>query len=134
LGLLNIECPNCHALHWKAEHLVKSPQANPLFGKCCLSGKVDLPILKDVPQPLQSLLKDQTQDAKSFRKEIHQYNAALAFTSVGTNIVHLQGQGPQIFKVHDSVYHYQDSLLPKDTPNAQRKYAQLYIHNPQEAL
>jgi hypothetical protein len=58
----------------------------------------------------------------------------VAFISVGTNIVHLQGQGPQVFKVHGSVYHYQDLLLPKDTPNAQHKYAQLYIHDPQEAL
>jgi hypothetical protein len=58
----------------------------------------------------------------------------LAFTSVGTNIVHLQGQGSQVFKVHGSVYYFQGSLLPNDTPNAQCKYAQLYIHDPQEAL
>ena len=49
-GSMDIECPKCDALHWMAEHLTKSSNRNPLFGGCCLSGKIKLPKLENLPR------------------------------------------------------------------------------------
>ncbi|KJA14557.1 hypothetical protein HYPSUDRAFT_59304 [Hypholoma sublateritium FD-334 SS-4] len=82
LGLMNIECPDCGALHWAAEKLTKSTK-EAKFGLCCLSGKVKLPAYDDPPQPLLSLLTSQERPAAKFRENIWSYNRSLAFTSLG---------------------------------------------------
>jgi hypothetical protein len=36
LGRMNVACPDCGALHWEAEKLVKTSRvSNPKFGQCC---------------------------------------------------------------------------------------------------
>ncbi len=78
MGPMNVECPYCHALHWKEEHLTKSSNRNPKFGKCCLSGKVWLPGLNQPPPELHNLLTSQDPMAKGFCTNIRKYNDALA--------------------------------------------------------
>ena len=42
LGEMNLECPKCHALHWKAKIMARSSLTNLKFGACGKSGKVEL--------------------------------------------------------------------------------------------
>ena len=83
LGFMNVICPSCKAFHWMAERLAGSSKRNPKFGMCCYSGKIELPLLHDLPQELRNLYYGQDNQAKMFRKDIRRYNNALAMTSVG---------------------------------------------------
>jgi len=101
---------------------------NPKFGKCCLSGKIELPKLEPPPQPLRGLLEGDQPQAKNFHSDIRQYNMALSFTSLGADIDHALmagGGGPPVFQLHGAMYHLGGTLLPP--PDNSPKYAQLYI-------
>ncbi|KAN0140654.1 hypothetical protein V8E53_001481, partial [Lactarius tabidus] len=52
LGKLEHRCPHCHALHWIGERLVNSSMSKPLFGSCCLKGKVQLEFVDPLPPDL----------------------------------------------------------------------------------
>lgn len=137
LGRMNVQCPNCHALHWKAERVSKSSLINPRFGMCCLHGKCKLPDVQEPPEPLKTLLSAQTTQAKNFRKHIRQYNAALAFTSTGGNFSNAGqnaenagGGGPYSFRLMGEMYHQMSTLLPPADNETQPSYAQLYIYDP----
>src|SRR5882724_9693701 len=67
---MTVKCPSCGALHWMDECLSSSSKRNPKFGKCCLSGKIQLPELMPPPQPLKRLLESSDTDAKEFRNHI----------------------------------------------------------------
>ena len=67
---MDIECPDCGALHWMAEKTYKSPKSAPRFSKCCKEGAVMLPAIKDPPDDLKELLTPQDHDAVEFRKNI----------------------------------------------------------------
>ena len=77
------ECPGCHALHWKAEKVKNSSLANPQFGACCSSGKVELPFLQKPPVDLEMLFNGQDHNSNHFLQNIRSYNAAFAFASLG---------------------------------------------------
>ncbi|KAI6138066.1 hypothetical protein BKA82DRAFT_4367593 [Pisolithus tinctorius] len=132
LGPMNIQCPNYQALHFLSEKLVSSPVHAPHFGVCCLQGKVVLPKIQPWPPILQHLFDD-PQDHRDFRKNICQYNNALAFTSVGVEVDRetVQGAGPASFCIHGNLHHLMGALMPPQ--NLQLSYAQLYIYDPQEA-
>ncbi|KAJ3924389.1 MAG: hypothetical protein NXY57DRAFT_878344, partial [Lentinula lateritia] len=83
LGQMNVECPNCHALHWAAERLTKSSATKPIFGTCCKSGKLSLPMLQNPPQELQNLFDGTDFESKHFLDNIRSYNSAFAFVSLG---------------------------------------------------
>ena len=40
LGPMDVQCPECHALHFDCKKLSKSTRARKHFGICCLEGKV----------------------------------------------------------------------------------------------
>jgi hypothetical protein len=79
---MDVECPDCGALHWMAEKVVRSLKSAPRFSKCCKEGAVKLPAVKEPPDDLKELLTSQEPHAAEFRKNIRHYNSALAFTSV----------------------------------------------------
>ncbi|KIK14566.1 hypothetical protein PISMIDRAFT_50471, partial [Pisolithus microcarpus 441] len=110
MGLMNIQCPNCHALHF-------------------LCGT---PSIQQWPRILQDLFDD-PQDQREFRKYVHQYNNALAFTSVGVEVDRqtVQGAGPASFHIHGTLHNLMGALMPPQ--GLQPSYAQLYIYDPQEA-
>ena len=112
MGPMDVECPYCRALHWKEEHLTRSSLRSPKFGKCCLSGKIWLPTLNQPPPELHNLLSSQDPRAKGFRTNIRKYNDTLAMTSVGRNLLPMEGGGPYVFKVHGSLSHWAGFLLP----------------------
>ena len=102
---------------------------------CCNSGDVKLPPLAPPPEGLCDLFTVRTPRTNGFRQQIHQYNAALAFTSLGVEVdtsINEGGGGPPTFRVHGELCHHLGSLFPHhgDRPS----YAQLYIYDPQDAL
>ncbi|KAG0610723.1 hypothetical protein M758_7G086700 [Ceratodon purpureus] len=126
-------CTYCRGLHWSDERLTTSSNLNPQFGSCCLKGKVSLPLLRDPPQRLCQLFEGDNEQAKEFCTNIRRYNAAFAFTSVGTSSsnTYVAGNGPYVFKFQGELRHLSGSLLPTvgETP----KYAQLYFIDTTEA-
>ena len=64
LGRMNIQCPNCNVLHWMVERRTDSCINQPMFGKCCFSGKISLPTLDPLPQELNYYFTDQGAIAK----------------------------------------------------------------------
>ncbi len=70
----------------------------------------------------------------TFMKNIRQYNAALAFTSVAVKVDEAvtNSSGPYSFHVSSELHHRMGSLLPGE--NQKMSYAQLYIYDPMEAL
>jgi hypothetical protein len=39
---MDVECPNCHALHWKDERLAQSSLTSPQFGMQEMSPKFEI--------------------------------------------------------------------------------------------
>ena len=134
LGHMDVECPKCHAVHWKQEWLSNSSIDNPRFGTCCLSGKVELPKLERPPRELWELFDGTDPNSKHFLENIRAYNAAFAMASLGVNVDHSvnDGQGPNIFKIQGELHHRTGSLLPEE--NESPIYAQLYFYDPERAV
>ena len=70
MGPTTVICQSCRALCWMAEHLTNSLNRTLLFGDCCISGRIQLPVLEDVPEPLKDLLESNQPEARSFRDNI----------------------------------------------------------------
>jgi hypothetical protein len=129
---MNICCPHCDALHWSDEQVSSSRVGHPEFRMCCAHGKIKLRLLWIPPTPLYNLFTGDYDDAKEFRSNIVQYNAALAFTSLGVKVDEsVVGHGPPVFRIHGELRHLSGSLLPEESVSP--CYAQLYIFDPQEA-
>ena len=104
----------------------------PDFGMCCAHGKVKLTSLRIPPLPLYNLFTADTPQAKEFRTNIVQYNAALAFTSLGAKVDDsIVGRGPPVFRIHGELRHLSGSLLPEES--ATPSYCQLYVYDPDMA-
>jgi len=134
-GQMEVNCRFCGALHWMDEKLSDSSRSNPVFGLCCNSGKVVLPILQDPPQILKSLLERSDPQGRDFRENIWKYNRAFAFTSLKVTEDHSINErscGPPIFRIQGELHHRGGPLLPAvDCPPT---YAQLYFYDSQAAL
>ena len=144
MGAMDKQCQFCGALHWECDRL-KGTGTRP-FGTCCLSGKVDLPVLQDPPEPLKSLLIGTTQRSNQFRQNIREYNSALAFTSVGAQLATplenqpdglrahaagVLGQGPWVYRVQGQLVHQTGPLRAQDGQT--ETYAQLIVLDSQLA-
>ena len=103
---MNVICQHCKAYHQVEEQLRNSSITSPKFGMCCPQGKVALPQLQEPPLILHRLLNHEDHTAKYFLEHIQQYNAALAFTSVGVKQdMSILGCGPYVFKIHGKLHH-----------------------------
>ncbi|PPQ82287.1 hypothetical protein CVT25_008437 [Psilocybe cyanescens] len=136
LGLMDVPCPSCSALHWMDEKLSDSSKLHPRFGTCCMGGKVQLPTLQEPPEPLRQLLTAQDQEAVKFRDEIWKYNRAFAFTSLGVSEDHSVNEGrrrgPPVFRIFGELHHL-SGALESERPAIPR-YAQLFLYEPRAAL
>ncbi|KAJ7124993.1 hypothetical protein C8R44DRAFT_597022, partial [Mycena epipterygia] len=133
LGRMNVVCPYCGALHWKAERLSKSRANENLFGTCCLEGRVVLPDVRKPPRDLLELFDGTSNHSRDFIKNIRAYNSAFALASLGVTIDRSinDGRGPFVFKIQGALYHKVGSLLPE--PGNDPIYAQLYFYSSAEA-
>ncbi len=127
-------CECCGALHWHDEQIKNKSKSTPHFGMCCLQGQVKLPPLLPAPAILQNLLCGNNPLSKAFLQDIRQYNAALAFTSLAVKVDEAitNSSGPYCFHVSGKLHHWMGFLLPEE--EGKLSYAQLYIHDPAEAL
>ncbi|XP_029643352.1 uncharacterized protein LOC115217809 [Octopus sinensis] len=107
-------CQFCNAKKWAGE-----PPA-----MCCLNGKVSLPPLRELPDPLKELLTGSTSRSSKFLQLIRKYNCAFQMTSFGANVVRETGWMPT-FKVQGQVYHHIGSLQPLQ--NCKPLFLQIYF-------
>ncbi|XP_076299348.1 uncharacterized protein LOC143218189 [Lasioglossum baleicum] len=115
IGPMTNLCFHCHALKFKKE----SP------GMCCSNGKINLPPLVEVPEPLLTYVAGVTRESKHFLQHIRKYNSCFQMTSFGaTNIVRYSNFMPT-FKVQGQVYHQIGSLLPVTDGDPQ--FLQIYF-------
>lgn len=119
IGAMDKLCQYCQALKFRNE----AP------GMCCASGKVVLVPLPTPPEPLQSLLADESHDSKLFLRKIRKFNSCFQMTSFGaTKICDLTSDGRNFestFKIQGQVYHKIGSLMPM--PNEAPKFLQIYF-------
>ncbi|KAJ7726833.1 hypothetical protein DFH07DRAFT_906551 [Mycena maculata] len=130
---MDVSCSKCGALHWKCEQLSTSTIARPLFGACCLSGKVELSAIRKPPRELLELYNGTSHESKHFLDNIRSYNSAFGLASLGVTVDKTvqDGHGPYVFKIQGALYHHVGSLLPKPATNP--VYAQLYFYSSGEA-
>jgi hypothetical protein len=133
LGPMDQTCARCQALHWKCEE-IRHPDLGLGYGSCCDHGMVRLPPLPAPPPALQALFDGSDPCSRHFKDNIRQYNAALAFTSLGVQVDDNINRrpGPYVFRIHGELCHYAGSLLPDH--GRSKSYAQLYIVDTAEAL
>jgi len=131
LGRMNVRCSKCDALHWKCEELSKSTVAHPVFGTCCIDGKVKIPPLEKPPLELWHLYNGTSPDSKHFLSHITSYNNAFSMVSMShKRIIH--GGGPDVFTIQGELWHQSGSLLPE--PGRVATYAQVYFQTNEEQL
>ena len=127
LDNMEVECEYCHALRCSAER--------PTI--CCRGGQVKLPILLDPPEPLKTLLTEQTGQGRHFRQNIRKYNSAFTMASLEANINMRFTKGPMAggphqFRVSGNVYHRMGPLTPGE--NQPPRFAQVYILETEDQL
>lgn len=66
IGKLQYECSHCDARMFKHETHVGCLHVTSKFSTCCLQGKITLPLIKDPPQVLKTLLIQNSIEAKHF--------------------------------------------------------------------
>ncbi|KAJ7044443.1 hypothetical protein C8F04DRAFT_942300, partial [Mycena alexandri] len=130
---MDLVCSKCHAKHWKAEQLSRSTVNRPVFGSCCLDGKVVLPAIRPPPRDLLQLFDGTSNHSTHFKKNIRAYNAAFALASLGVTVDRRvqDGHGPYVFKIQGALYHHVGQLLPEQGKHP--VYAQLYFYSSEEA-
>ncbi|XP_035713810.1 uncharacterized protein LOC118438127 [Folsomia candida] len=125
MGEMNVLCEFCNAKHFANER-----PTDKKFTVCCNKGKVKIPTFA-THEYIKRLLIGQDPDSKNFMENIRSYNNAFAFASVGAQIKAPPGYGPYCYRIHGQIYHRTGTLHPDD--GEPRKYAQLYILDPDEA-
>ena len=91
-----------------------------------------LPPLDETPATIKALLHGINAASKSFMTNIRRYNSALAFVSMGAQIVQPTGRGPYVFRIHGQIYHRSGTLHP--ATGVQPSYGQLYMLEGNEAV
>ncbi|XP_012833846.1 PREDICTED: uncharacterized protein LOC105954712 [Erythranthe guttata] len=117
LGDQTYECPFCGSMMWYGERIDKHRQTSrPKFGLCCMSGKVQLPKIRDAPPTLNNLVFGTDRRSKHFQENVRSYNMMFSFMSLGgkVQISINNGSGPYTFLLHGHNYHILGSLLPEE--------------------
>jgi hypothetical protein len=124
-GHLDKVCNFCQAKHFPAEQ-----SRDKLFTQCCQKGKVVLSPIRVSPL-IQKLMSRNHEHSKNFHDIVRSLNSALALASMGANIAPPPGYGPYCFRINGQIYHRAGALHPSN--GDQRKFAQLYILDPEKA-
>lgn len=79
---------------WYEERLEKKRNSkNPKFSLCCMQGKVELPLLKEPPSPLNEFLKNDDAQSRIVQENIRCLNGMLSFTSMGERLTQQSTMG-----------------------------------------
>ncbi|KAL7111175.1 hypothetical protein ACP275_05G071400 [Erythranthe tilingii] len=127
LGDQTYESPFCGAMMWYGERTDKHRQTSmPKFVLCCMSGKVQLPKIRDAPHTLNNLVFGTDRRSKHFQEHVRSYNMMFSFTSLGgkmhlliTDLVHTHFYYTAKITICWAVYCRKEGTRPK--------FAQLYI-------
>ena len=107
---------------------------------CCSNGKVTLPIANDALEPIHVLLTDTHVNANGkvvwtdrtahFQQNIHSYNNAVSFTSLGAKLDRaitdtMNAAGIYTFGIQGTLHHFMGSLLPP--PGERPGFTQIYM-------
>lgn len=132
LGLMNIQCPYCHALHWKVE-AAKQDHGVPIFELCCKKGALQVEETSEIPEYLRALFEREHPLSVDFHKHIRQVNAALAMVSVNMkpNDRMNNTTGLKTFQLQGSIHHILGTSHVQ--PGTRPSYAQLYFLSPDDA-
>ncbi|XP_057455361.1 uncharacterized protein LOC130746681 isoform X2 [Lotus japonicus] len=115
---------------WFEERICKNNRnVSPEFTRCCMKGKVVLPLISKPPLLLYNLLHGIDNRSKHFKENIKAYNSMFAFTSIGGKVESAvnNGGGPPQFVLSGQNYHRIGTLLPQDADTP--KFAQLYMYD-----
>ncbi len=115
-------------LYWPDERQACLLLSDAKFNSCCKAGAVELLLICDPPAELQELYIFTNQDAVQFRKYIHHYNGAFAFTSANYNVDTRVPPGFSPFQIQGELYHLHGPLQPINGVILQ--FAQVWIHDP----
>ncbi|KAF2346468.1 hypothetical protein FHG87_022775 [Trinorchestia longiramus] len=118
---MNVMCRFCSAFRFQGELL-----------NCCHNGKVRLPSLQECPLLLRRLLECDNHEARNYRDNIRNYNAAFSFASFGADVIMPPGRGPYCFRLQSHTYHFISGFHLNN--NERRKYGQVYILDSAEAI
>jgi len=126
-GEMTIVCGKCNTLHFLEECAASSSCANPQFTLCCAQGKVSLPPLAPPPKLFRWFFTSNEANIKDFCQCIRSYNNALAFTSMGADLLNtsVTQPGNYSYRLRGELYHKMGSLPPQ--PGETPKFTQLYI-------
>jgi len=124
-GKLNTICSSCNAKHFLGER-----PTDKCFTQCCQKGKVTLPPIKLAPF-FTNLMTFKHEHSKNFHENVRCINSSLAFASMGAKLAPPPGYGPYCFRINGQIYHRSGALHPEN--DDQRKFAQLYILDPEVA-
>ncbi|KAG2209273.1 hypothetical protein INT47_005565 [Mucor saturninus] len=134
LGGMSTVCSYCHAYMWVQERS-DSGVNTAQFQLCCGSGKYRVTPLQSTPGLISNLLRNNDQRSKEFKINIRAYNNALSFASMGVNLdesVQNSRGGAYAFRIHGSIYHRIESLLPAD--NAAPSFAQICVYDAENEI
>lgn len=130
IGAMDILCPHCQARLFPGDKY-----------SCCSDGLVALPDYQPLPPLLNRLFTANDAVSTRFLRDIRKINSAVAFASFGFSGTRTTADGaqsprssrpgPYCYKVHGQIYHRSSALHPP--PNMERRYAQLYILDPDTA-
>ena len=100
-GAMDLPREACGAWMYRGEQLT---QPKPHFRLCCHNGKLShLWRVSDAPDLLHRLLTNRTAQARHFRDNIREYNAALSFVSFGASYAPPPGRGPPVYRINNEI-------------------------------
>ncbi|KAF2352370.1 hypothetical protein FHG87_016874 [Trinorchestia longiramus] len=89
---------------------------------CCHNGKVCLSSLHECPLLLRRLLECDNHEARNYRDNIKNYNAAFSFASFDADVIMPPGRELYCFRLPGQTYHFISGLHPNN--DERRKYGQ----------
>ena len=114
-------------LHCQAKHFQGEKGHDNKFNTCCAKGKVILPDPGPFPELLEALITKNHPKSNEFLLQIRNYNNALAFASMGAQIVTVPGRGPKVFKIHGQIYHNTSAVRLNDETSVPKYSLTLWI-------
>ncbi|RIB13608.1 hypothetical protein C2G38_1720950 [Gigaspora rosea] len=100
---MNVICEACGVFHFADE---RTGRDSSIFASCCQKGAIIFKELLPFPDELRILFEKSHPLSSEFFKHIRNYNAAMAFASIVSNIEIPIGKGPCIYRIYSQIYYF----------------------------